>query len=66
MDSGGVTPQETTTFNLLAEGYRTGEAAEKLDVSPGRVCQIKGSIAEKLVGFFGPYVDPNYPSPSTP
>jgi DNA-binding CsgD family transcriptional regulator len=60
LQSGGVTPQETAAFNLLAEGHRTGEAAEKLDVSPGRVCQIKTSIAEKLVRFMGPDVDPNY------
>ncbi len=57
---GEVTAQETTTFNLLAEGYRTGEAAERLDVSAGRVSQIKTAIAEKLIRFMGPDVDPNY------
>ncbi len=62
---GEVTPQETAAFNLLAEGHRTGEAAEKLDVSAGRVCQIKTSIAEKLVDFLGPDADPNCRALST-
>jgi len=66
LQSGGVTPQETVAFNLLAEGYRTKGAAETLDVSAGRVCQIKSSLGQKLVGFFGPYVDPNYRALSTP
>jgi len=65
LQSGGVTPQETVAFNLLAEGYRTKGAAETLDVSAGRVCQIKSSLGQKLVGFFGPYVDPNYRALST-
>ena len=65
LQSGGVTPQETVVFNLLAESHRTGEPEGRLDAAAGRVCQIKSSIGEKLVSFFGPDVDPNFRALST-
>jgi DNA-binding NarL/FixJ family response regulator len=48
-----VTEQEREVLSLLARGCGTGEIAGRLDVSAPRVCQVKDSIAEKLVGFFG-------------
>jgi len=53
-----VTVQECEVFNLLARGHRTSEIAHRLEVSAPRVCQIKNSIGEKLVGFFGRGVRP--------
>jgi len=53
-----VTDQERTTFDMLARGYGTGEIAERLEVSAPRICQIKNSVGEKLVGFFGAGVGP--------
>jgi len=48
-----VTEQEREVFSLLPRGYGTGKIAGRLDVSAPRVCQVKNSIAEKLLGFFG-------------
>ena len=55
-----VSDQEEEVFNLLAEGSRSGELAEQLRVSAPRVCQIKNSLAGKLIGFMGPGIDPDY------
>ena len=43
-----VTQQERRVFELLAEGWHTGEMAGKLKVSAPRVCQIKHAIGRKL------------------
>ncbi len=51
-----VTDQEQRVFELLAEGWRTGEMARELDVSAPRVCQIKDAIGRKLSAFMGPDV----------
>ena len=58
LGSGQVNPQEKLTFNLLAEGHSTSEIAEHLQVSAPRVCQLKESLAAKLLDFFGPSVCP--------
>ena len=55
---GLVSSQEKLTFNLLAEGHSTSEIAEHLQVSAPRVCQLKQSLAAKLLDFFGPSVCP--------
>ncbi len=49
-----VTEQEQRVFELLAEGWRTGEMAHELDVSAPRVCQIKDAIGRKLSTFMDP------------
>ena len=56
--NGLVNPQEELAFNLLAEGHSTSEIAEHLQVSAPRVCQLKHSLAEKLLDFFGPSACP--------
>ena len=56
--NGQVNPQEERAFNLLAEGHSTSEIAEHLQVSAPRVCQLKESLAAKLLDFFGPSVCP--------
>ncbi len=48
-----VTEQERGVFELLAQGFRTSEIAQYLGVSAPRVCQIKNSMGEKLLAFFG-------------
>ena len=48
-----VTDQEQRVFELLAEGWRTGEMAQELNVSAPRVCQIKDAIGRKLSMFMG-------------
>ncbi len=48
-----VTEQERSVFELLAQGFRTSEIAKYLGVSAPRVCQIKNSMGEKLLAFFG-------------
>ena len=53
-----VTPQEREVFRLLTLGCGTGEIAQRLEVSAPRVCQVKLSIARKLVGFFGVGIEP--------
>ena len=58
LSNGLVNSQEKLTFNLLAEGHSTSEIAEHLQVSSPRVCQLKHSLAEKLLDFFGPSVCP--------
>jgi len=54
-----VTAQEREVLDMLARGYGTGEMAEKLEVSAPTVCQVKGSIGEKLEAFYGPMVTPD-------
>ena len=49
-----VTDQEQRVFELLAEGYRTGEMAQVLNVSAPRVSQIKDAIGRKLSTFMKP------------
>ncbi len=49
-----VTDQEKLVFELLAEGWRTGEMAQELNVSAPRVCQIKDAIGRKLSAFMDP------------
>ena len=48
-----VTEQERGVFELLAQGFRTSEIAQHLGVSAPRVCQLKNSMGEKLLAFFG-------------
>ena len=56
--NGQVSSQEELAFNLLAEGHSITEIAEHLQVSAPRVCQLKHSLAAKLLDFFGPSVCP--------
>ena len=49
-----VTDQEERVFEMVAEGWRTGEIAKVLNVSAPRVCQIKDAIGRKLSTFMGP------------
>ena len=58
LSNGLVNPQEELAFNLLAEGHSTTEIAEHLQVSAPRVCQLKHSLAAKLLDFFGASVCP--------
>lgn len=55
-----VTAQERKVFKLLAKGYSGVEIAGKLGGSPPRVFQVKSSLGEKLVGFFGRGIEPGY------
>jgi hypothetical protein len=54
-----VTQQERRVFELLAEGWGTGEMAKELRVSSPRVCQIKGAIGLKLDRFMAPKGEPD-------
>ena len=49
-----VTKQEKRVFDLLAQGYGTGEMAHELNVSAPRICQIKDAIGRKLSALMGP------------
>ena len=60
LDQGEVTAQEETVFSMLAEGRMGKEIAEELDVSQPRVSQIKKTLANKLVKFFGREIYPDY------
>lgn len=55
-----VSEQERRVFDLLAEGGRTSEIAERTNVSPARICQVKNSIGRKLATFMGPEIEPGY------
>jgi len=47
-----VKEQERKVFRLIAQGHTTAEIAEKMKVTPPRICQIKNSIGRKLKAFF--------------
>jgi hypothetical protein len=43
---------------LLASGYRTGELAQTLCVSPARAVQLTDAVGDAAAQFFGPDIVP--------
>jgi hypothetical protein len=50
--------RQRIVLDLLASGYRTGEVAQTLSVSPARAVQLSDKLGKAAAQFFGPEVVP--------
>jgi hypothetical protein len=50
--------RQRVVLDLLAAGYRTGEVAQTLCVSPARAVQLTDAVGEAAAQFFGPDIVP--------